>query len=124
MLLPQQLLRSKIGMADRATEEYQNRMKGILEGLCMRRKTNRVSNYLIHNFGIVEDGATLDCIELFRHQLITELNFLQQLIKVATVTIPICIGPTLTFLVFRTILMTFEDQEFLGLGPNLKEGTS
>jgi hypothetical protein len=111
-------------MADRATEEYQNRMKGILEGLCMRCKTNRVSNYLIHNFGIVEDGATLDCIELFRHQLITELNFLQQLIKVATVTIPICIGPTLTFLVFRTILMTFEDQEFLGLGPNLKEGTS
>jgi hypothetical protein len=43
-------------MADRATEEYQFRMKRILEGFCMRRKTNHVSNYLIHNFGVAEDG--------------------------------------------------------------------
>jgi hypothetical protein len=64
----------------------------------------------------------LDWFELFGHQLITELNSPQELIKVATATIPTCIGPTLTLLLFGTILMTSEDRELLGLGPNLKEG--
>jgi hypothetical protein len=78
VLLPQQLLRSKIGMADRATEEYQFSMKRILEGLCTRRKTNHVSNYLIHNFGVAEDGATLIGLSCLDIKLVTELNSLHK----------------------------------------------
>jgi hypothetical protein len=57
----------------------------------------------------VSNEATLDWSELFGHQLLTELNSPQELIKVATATIPTCIGPTLTLLIFGTILMTSED---------------
>ncbi|CAK9874012.1 unnamed protein product [Sphagnum jensenii] len=59
------------------TEEYQFRMKGHPRRIMYETQdTNHVSN-----------EATLDWSELFGHQLITELNSPQELIKVATATI-------------------------------------
>lgn len=68
-----------------------------------KQDTNHVSN-----------EATLDWSELFGHQLITELNSPQELIKVATATIfPLVLDQPSHFWFSEPYL-----------GPNLKEGTS